>query len=111
MNFEKNIQEWVSIDNQLKILNEKVRELRDKKNNLSMNLSDYAENNNLSNKIIQITDGKLKFTKTRISTPLTYKYLEKGLSQIIKNDDQIKEIINYLKDNRETKIIQEIKRY
>ena len=31
MNFEKGIQQWVSIDNQLKILHEKTSELREAK--------------------------------------------------------------------------------
>ena len=55
LNFEKQVQDWVSIDNQLKILNDKVKELRDKRNNLTTNLSKYAENNNLANSIIQIS--------------------------------------------------------
>ena len=31
MSFEKQIQQWVSLDNQIKILNEKTRDLRSKK--------------------------------------------------------------------------------
>ena len=42
MSFEGQIQQWVSIDNQLKGLNEKVKELRDKKNVLSENITKYA---------------------------------------------------------------------
>ena len=64
MSFEGQIQQWVSIDNQLKGLNEKVKELRDKKNVLSENITKYASTNNLSNATVQISDGKLKFTNT-----------------------------------------------
>ena len=32
MSFEQNIQNWVSIDNQIKTLSEQIKELRDKKN-------------------------------------------------------------------------------
>ena len=31
MSFEKQIQQWVAIDNQMKILNDNIKELRDKK--------------------------------------------------------------------------------
>ena len=34
MGFEQNIQQWVSIDNQMKTLNDKIKELREQKNNL-----------------------------------------------------------------------------
>jgi len=110
LNFEKQVQDWVSIDNQLKILNDKVKELRDKRNNLTTNLSKYAENNNLANSVIQITDGKLRFVNSKVSEPLTFKYLEKALTQIIKSESQVKQIIEHIKTNRDTKIISEIKR-
>ena len=31
MSFEQNIQQWVAIDNQIKILNDRMKELREKK--------------------------------------------------------------------------------
>jgi hypothetical protein len=35
MSFEQQIQQWVAIDNQMKILNDNIKELRNKKNNIS----------------------------------------------------------------------------
>jgi hypothetical protein len=108
--FEQKIQSWVSIDNQLKLLNEKVQELRDKRNDLSENITKYAQTNNLQNATIQISDGKLKFANTRVAAPLTFKYLEKSLGEVIKNESQVKQIVEYLKENRDSKIVPEIKR-
>ena len=39
MSFEQNIQQWVSIDNQMKTLNDKMKELRGQKNNLKEKFS------------------------------------------------------------------------
>jgi hypothetical protein len=111
MSFEKQIQDWVSLDNQMKVLNEKMRDMRDKKNELTINLTKYAKNNNLENSAIQITDGKLKFANTKVSEPLTFKYLEKTLSEVIKNETQVKQIIEHVKAKRQVKIVEEIKRY
>ena len=111
MSFEKQVQDWVSIDNQLKILNDKAKELREKRNSLTTNLSKYAENNNLANSAIQISDGKLKFVNTKVTEPLTFKYLEKTLAEIIKSETQVKQIIEHIKVKRETKIVPEIKRF
>ena len=58
--FEKNIQEWVMIDNQLKLYNEKIKELRDKKAKLTEKLNVQANDNGYKDAVIQITDGKLK---------------------------------------------------
>lgn len=108
--FEQKIQSWVSIDNQLKLLNEKVQELRDKRNDLSENITKYAQTNNLQNVTIQISDGKLKFANTRVAAPLTFKYLEKSLGEVIKNESQVKQIVEYVKEHRDSKIVPEIKR-
>ena len=110
-NFEENIQKWVLLDNQLKILNEKIHEVRDKKSQLLDSITEYAEKNKLMDANIQISDGKLKFTKTRISEPLTFKYLEKSLSNIIRNEAQVKQIMEHIKNNREIKIVPEMKRF
>jgi hypothetical protein len=111
MNFENQIQQWVSIDNQLKILNDKTRELRDKRNTLEHNIIKYADENNLSNSTIEISDGKLKFTKTRSTAPLTLKYLETTLGEFIRNETHVIQIMEYLKKKRNFKIVNEIKRF
>ena len=111
MSFENQIQNWVSIDNQMKLLNEKIRDLRDKKNTISENIMEYAKKNNLTKSTIQISDGKLKFTNTKVPAPLTFKYLEKSLSEIISNESQVKAIIDHLKENREFKYVEDIKRF
>ena len=111
MSFENQIQQWVSIDNQLKQINEKVKELREKRNTLEENITKYADSNNLSNAYIKISDGRLKFTNTRVPEPITFKYLEKTLCEVIKNESQVKLIIEHIKQKRNIKIVPEIKRF
>ncbi len=111
MSFENQIQQWVSLDNQLKQLNEKVKDLRDKRNNLEENITSYASENNLSNATVKINDGRLKFTNTKVQEPLTFKYLEKTLGEVIKNESQVKLIVEHLKQKRAVKIVPEIKRF
>jgi hypothetical protein len=111
MSFENQIQQWVSIDNQIKLLNEKTKDLRNTKNELSNNITNYAKSNNLSNSTIEIGDGKLKFINTKQTEPITLKYLEKTLGEVIKNESQVKIIMEHIKSKRESKIVPEIKRY
>ncbi len=111
MSFENQIQNWVSIDNQLRILSEKMKELRDKKNTIGENILEHAKKNNLTKSTIQISDGKLKFTNTKVASPLTFKYLEKSLSEIIHNESQVKAIVEHLKQNREFNMVEDIKRF
>ncbi len=109
--FENQVKQWVQLDNQLRELNERTRELREKRNVLERNITTHASSNNLSNSTIQIGDGKLKFVNTKIPEPLTFKYLEKTLGEIIKNESQVQLIIEHIKQKRTVKVIPEIKRF
>ena len=111
MSFEGQIQQWVQIDNQLKQINEKAKDLREKRNTLEQNITTYAASNNLTNSTVQISDGKLKFANTKVQEPLTFKYLEKTLNDVIKNESQVKLIIEHIRQKREIKIVPEIKRF
>jgi hypothetical protein len=111
MNFEQTIQQWVLLDNQIKNYNEKLKELRTKRENIEQKLSQHALNNNLMNSVIKTNDSRLKFVNTKITSPLTFKYIEKTLGEIIKNTEQVNTIVNYIKNNRENKVVPELKRY
>jgi uncharacterized protein with von Willebrand factor type A (vWA) domain len=111
MSFENQIQQWVQIDNQLKQLNDKAKELRDKRNSLEQNITTHAFSNNLSNSTVKISDGKLRFVNTKVQEPLTFKYLEKTLSEIIKNESQVKIMMEHIKQKRAVKVVPEIKRF
>ena len=110
MSFEQQIQQWVSIDNQMKILNDKLKELRDKKNTISEEINTHIENTQLSNASVKLSDGQLKFIRVKETQQLTFKYLETCLSEIIKNEEQVKKIVDYIKNKREVKYVPEIKR-
>ena len=109
MSFEQQIQQWVTIDNQMKIVGDKMKELRDKKNTLSEQINTHIETTQF-NSAVKISDGQLKFVKVKETQPLTFKYLETCLSEIIKNEEQVKKIIDYIKNKREVKYVPEIKR-
>jgi hypothetical protein len=109
--FEQQIQNWVSIDNQLRVLNEKTKLLREKKSEIGDSLTQFAEHNNLNNATIQINDGKLKFVTSKIQPPLTFKHLEKSLSEAISDDDKVKQLVKHIKDTRETKVVCDLKRF
>ena len=111
MSFEQQIQQWVSLDNQLKQINEKAKELREKRGVLEKNITNYASSNNLINSSVQISDGKLKFANARVVEPITLKYLEKTLGEVIKSEDHVKLIMEHIRQKRSIKVVPEIKRF
>jgi hypothetical protein len=111
MSFESKVQQWVQLDNQLKKLNEEVKQLRDQRNSLETNLTSYAKTNNMTDSTIKINNSRIKFVDTKVPEPLTFKYLEKTLGEIIKNESQVQLIMERIKQKREIKIVSEIKRF
>jgi hypothetical protein len=111
MSFEENIKKWVSLDNQLKNINEKVKQLRDDKNSVEEYIMNYVEEKEIKNATINISDGKLRFTTTKQTPPLTLKYVEECLMKCIGNEAQVKQVMKVIKDSREFKYTSDIKRY
>ena len=107
---EENIQQWVQIDNQIKFLTDKTKGLREARTNVSDKITSYVETNNLTNAKIEISDGQLKFQNTKITPPLTFKFIEQCLKDVIPNEKQVEQIIQYIKEKREFRYTSEIKR-
>jgi|LakMenEpi03Aug12_release.lakeMendotaPanAssembly.Ray.scaffolds.fasta_scaffold777615_1 hypothetical protein len=110
-NLEKTIQNWVELDNELKRINDRAKDIRTRKNDIEDKIITYVEDNNMNNSVVNITDGKIKFCETKQTSPLTLGFLEKCLSEVIANQSQVKQIVDYIKSKRETKMVPEIKRY
>tara|TARA_A100001015_G_C14923952_1_gene685463 strand:+ start:169 stop:519 length:351 start_codon:yes stop_codon:yes gene_type:complete len=107
--FKKNIKEWVSLDNELRILNEQVKELRDKRNNIHDDIIRYVETNELGKSTIQLSDGLLKFYNHKSYAPLTYNFLQDTLYNILP-EEKVSQIIQYIKDKRQTQTNTSMKR-
>ena len=111
MSFESNIQKWVMLDNQIKVHNNKIKQLREEKNAIGIAARKQAEDNGHKESVIQITDGRLRFTETRVAEPLSFRYIDETLTNIIPNPETRDKIIACLKDNRGHKVVPELKRY
>ena len=108
--FTNRIREWVSIDNKIKKYQEEIKRERQNRSLLASSILQDAENSNMQHAVIQITDGKLKFQNTRITAPLTWRFLESCLNECIENEEQVKKIIKFMKSKREVNFVHEIKR-
>ena len=111
MNFETSIKEWVILDNKIKKQNEELKALREKRQTLGTALNGYIEENELNNAIIQISDGTIKYNQIKRTQPLTLKYIRTCLENCIQNVETVDKLMEYIKENRDVKISNELKRY
>ena len=108
--FQTSIKAWVEVDNEIKILNNRARELREERREIQDEIMEYVETNKLSNATVNISDGQLKFANVRQQSTLTYTHVKNCLMDCIQSEEDVKKIMKYIKQKREVKYVPDIKR-
>ena len=108
--FASNVKKWVLLDSQLKMANEKMKILREEKNLLGNKICNHLQETGNSHRKIMIHDGDLKVYEKKEYSPLTFGFLEKHLGKIMTDPNQVEFVIQYLKDQREIKTTNDLKR-
>jgi hypothetical protein len=108
--FVNDVQKWVAIDTQLKLANEKIRQLRESKNQLTSQICGFVDAHNMRDTKLEISDGNLKVYDRNDYAPLTFGYIETSLDKIIPNKEHVTYILKYLKENREITTVPDIRR-
>jgi hypothetical protein len=111
MSFEEKIKKWVSLDNQICALAGQTKQIKTEKNEVEEDILEYVETKQLKNATINISDGKLRFVTTKQTAPLTLKYVEGCLGKCINNTAHVEQIMKVIRESREVKTIEDIKRY
>ena len=110
MSFETSIQNWVSLDNQIKTIGDRVKTLRSERNDIGDHIIKYVETNKLNHAVVKISDGKLRFVASRQTAPLTLRHVEECLIKCIIDTEKVSAIMKYIKDTREIRESSDIKR-
>lgn len=108
--FQTNIKQWVAVDTQLKALNEQAKTLRERRTELAEDIHMHVETHNLSNAIVNISDGKLRFGTNRQTAPLTLKYVEECLQKCLAEPEQVAHVMKVIKESRSVNVSPDIKR-
>tara|TARA_B100000902_G_scaffold389513_1_gene436793 strand:- start:6465 stop:6806 length:342 start_codon:yes stop_codon:yes gene_type:complete len=111
MTFSDNIKKWVSIDDEIKALNNKLKEKREQRTCILRELINYKNNNNLDGKIIKYNSESFKFNIYRQYQTVTYDFIKKCLVEIINDMDYVEYVIKYIKEKRSYKNVEDIKRF
>ena len=110
MSFEEAVKSWVATDNEIKEKMTELKELRDTRVHYQEYIIDYVTNNDMEHKTVQITDGELRFQNNKVTSPLTFKFITQCLTDCISDENQVKQLVEYIKQKRAIKYIPEVKR-
>ena len=109
---EQRIQRWVQLDNELKQLNERTRELRESRNVMESSILTHVAEHNLSHATVRIKDGTLKFAfNVRQPPALTLSFLNEALAECCP-PQQAASIMQHVRAKRDAaaKLVPEIRR-
>ena len=106
--FTENIKKWALLEKKISSIKEeynlKLKSYKEKKDSLEYDLTKFMEENALTDSIIKLPDGKIKYNETNISQPITYKFLKEIFTELYSgNNEKADEIISFIKQKREIK--------
>ena len=104
------IKRWVQLDTQLKVINERTKLMRDERGRLSGEICMDLNSAGISKQKIMLPDGDLKVYEKKDYSPLTFGSLEQHLGTIMSDPQQVSYVIDYLKQKREIKCSNDLKR-
>lgn len=105
-----NIKNWIAQDNEIKNLQKRLKECKLEKKQLTENLLEIMKTNDID--CFDINDGKLLLHKSKTKCALNKKTLMESLEKYFERMPNIDtdEVSNFILDNREIKITENIKR-
>jgi hypothetical protein len=103
------IKGWMANDNEIREIQSRLKELKEKRKGYSDNLVEIMRKNEID--CFDVNDGKLIYSKTKVKAPLNKNTLVTSLMKYFKDDDdQAKELSQFLLNSREEKVKESIRR-
>jgi hypothetical protein len=99
--FKQKIVRWVKLDDDLRKIRETQKEINDEKKQAEEYILAFLEN--IGEKEIAISDGKLSKQVTKLPEPLKKENIQKALSEITKDDNKAKALTEHILNSRKTK--------
>lgn len=104
-----NVKRWITIDNEIKEMQKKMKAFRKEKKALTESLVNVMKENEID--CFDIQNGQLQYTRTKTKAPLSKKHLLTSLMKFFENDKStVEKLGTFILDSRQEKIRENIKR-
>jgi hypothetical protein len=100
--FKEKIKQWLSIDNQIRDLKNKIKVLQSGQGDLTPQIINFMSKNEIHNMNLG-DNGKLKFVKRETSQTITQKLLKQKLVEFLEDEDKGIEVFEQIINSREKK--------
>ena len=108
---QTDIKQFVSIDDELKQLQEKTKLLRERKRELNSSIIEdiSKKHSNIDKLKINLDNRSIKFSNITHYQPLSMTYIQECLEKCIDEDENVEYIIDLIKTSRKKQVHREIK--
>jgi len=109
--FTNGMKQWIQMDMKMSEHFKSIREIREKKKAVEVQLVNYMASNELTNTSIKLLNQKVSYSQETSYSSLSFKFLDSVLLEYFKNDqDKVDEIILFIRDRRSKKMSTGLKR-
>jgi len=100
--FKEKIKNWLSIDNQIRDLKNKIKVLKAGQSDLTPQIMGFMSKNEIHNMNLG-DNGKLKYVKRETSQGITQKLLKQKLVEYLQDEEKGMEALEHILNGREKK--------
>jgi hypothetical protein len=105
---KEHIKEWLGIDNEMKVLQQELKNRRQRKKELTDSLVSVLKETGIDG--WDTKDGKLEYCKTKTKSALNKQHIKEALLKFISNPDEVETMTAFIFDSRGVKEKESIKR-
>lgn len=102
------IKEWLSIDEEIKLLKKEIKIRQEKKKDLTNGLVEVMKTNEID--AFDINNGKLIYSKRKTKQAISKKLLLSSLQGIFETPEEVQKVTEHILESREEKIKEIIRR-
>lgn len=102
------IKEWITIDEEIKVLKNEIKNRQIHKKNLTDNLVEVMKTNEID--AFDINDGKLVYSKQKTKQPISKKLLLASLSSLFDNPNEAEKVTEHILQSRTESVKEVIRR-
>lgn len=98
--FVNSIKQWVTLDDRMQKLKEELKKISNEKKEVEQIV--LSELDKMDEKVISISDGKIRKNISKSQTPLKKEHIQKTIFDFTKDESKTSEIIDQMMKSRQT---------
>ena len=98
VNFKQNVKDWVTLDDDIKTLQEAIKKRKKRINELTPIILDFMKRFNIND--LNTQNGQLRNTTSLLAKPVNKNFLLSKLGEFFKDNEKSQALTTYIYDNR-----------